>query len=357
MKLFKTTGNVSGRIYFYDSNRNFISRSTGNPVIATTPSNAAYVRICQESNSNTNGTVDPFGVVLTQSETTSIDSFVAYSYAIDMLARTKGVRMTSLPSGVTDMNNLEDNTIVYASTNSVPSHFPNTIFTVGYFMTVALNATNRVQIGVDAYGELMAMRSEVNGTWGAWSRVITDSSAGSIAESSSVALFETVGCCGDSFSSGYLYNKTDSPFYDPTYVPNGEYPKISYPTIMGRIYGCDVSTYATSGVTTGTWMTTSSCLPALLADDPKQLYIIALGLNDKTQEIPAGVEADLDTPPATATALGNWGQIIRAITTHAPNSKIILVKSMWVCNEGYTSPNTYYNNLWAKGSANLSGVA
>ena len=435
IRLFDYTGSVSGRLYFYDSNKDFISRLSGNPTIVTTPSGAAYVRISQENNDNLNGIVNPFGVVVTQSETSSIPEYVPYAYAIDQAARdilmNKALRMVPLSALITDADNLEDNTLVYASRTYVPDHYPSffnvgyfatitfsatnkiqlgfsaygndaciracvigtwsdwirlsaaganyivngkavysftdldnanddtifycthsivtdhfpRLFSVGYFATIAFNANNKLQLGIDAYGKIIVCRASVSGTWSDWKQVMTESDVGSAAASSSVALFETIGCCGDSFTVGYLYNKPDSEWYDPDYVPNGEYPKIAYPTIMERLYGSDVTTYAKGGVTTGTWRTDPNCLPALLNDTAKQLYIIELGLNDKTQEIPVGVEADLDTEPAEETALGNWGAIIRAIQSHAPDAKIILMKSPWVCNAGTNVPNSYYNYI------------
>lgn len=75
------------------------------------------------------------------------------------------------------------------------------------------------------------------------------------------------------------------------------------------------------------------------------MYIIALGLNDKTQHVPVGVVADIDTEPQEETALGNFGAIIRAIQTHAPNAKIILVKSLWVYNAGGSAYNDYYDYI------------
>ena len=160
---------------------------------------------------------------------------------------------------------------------------------------------------------------------------------------SSVSLFTKIGCCGDSFTAGYLYNKTESDWYDPTYVPNGEYPENSWPKVMGRLYGINTTLFAKGGLTTTTFRTDSKGLPLLLNTEAQQLYVICLGLNDRTQQIPIGVEEDIDTEPGTATYLGNMGFIIRSILNHAPSSKIILIKSPWVYSAGGSSANIYYN--------------
>lgn len=98
---------------------------------------------------------------------------------------------------------------------------------------------------------------------------------------------------------------------------------------MGRLFGVDVTAYAKAGLTSTAYRTDAKGLPALLADDSKYLYIIALGLNDKTQGVPLGVEADIDTEPSTPTYLGNMGEIIRAIQNYAPYARIILCKCLW----------------------------
>jgi len=251
----------------------------------------------------------------------------------------------------TDLNAISDNSIYYTSPSRVTENYPAGLGTA-YVWTTKLDATNKMQIAYSAYGRTAYIRSCVNGTWEAWhefaiteqfNRYVTKAEA---YETSTIALFPSVGCCGDSFTAGYLYNKTDSPYYDPDYVPNGEYPAIGYPAVMGRLYGIAVTAYAKGGLTSGAYRTDTKGLPALLADDPKYLYIIALGLNDKTQNVPLGVEADIDTEPSTPTYLGNMGAIIRAIKAHAPYARIILCKSLWM--------NTAYYNYISDGVNLLS---
>lgn len=245
-----------------------------------------------------------------------------------------------------DLNNAPDNSLVYGSSNTITSHYPSGISTVGYFETITLNSGHKLQIAYGGRGEGVLVRAEVGGTWSEWNDFLTQKTGVSKQEAyatSCVSLFQTIGCCGDSFTAGYLYNKTDSPFYDPDYVPNGEYPAVSYGKVMGRLYGIDVTLFAKGGLTSTAWRTDSAGLPALNAATAKQLYIICLGLNDRTQEVPIGVEADIDTEPQTPTYLGNMGAIIRAIQSHAPLCKIILMKSPWVYNAGGSTANTYYN--------------
>lgn len=356
---FEKTGSTSARIYFYDSNKEFISRITSSSIafttglIGTPPTGSAYVKICEESATNQNGYVDPFGVVVTQSETSSIPAYVAYAYALDKTARNMNASLSAASlkalsaTGITDADDITENSFCYLSGNTV-ANTPST-GAAWYIVTTKFNDNNLLQVAYNARGVSAFIRAKVTGTWGNWAEfTISESSTSYVTkteayETSTIALFPSVGCCGDSFTAGYLYNKTDSPYYDPDYVPNGEYPSIGYPAVMGRLYGVDVTAFAKGGLTTTAYRTDAKGLPALVADTAKDLYIICLGLNDKTQDIPIGVEADIDTEPATPTYLGNMGAIIRAITTHAPLAKIILMKSPWVFNAGGSSANNYYN--------------
>lgn len=244
-------------------------------------------------------------------------------------------------SGITDANSITNIGYSYLSANTV-SNLPAS--GAWYVWTVSLDSSNFMQLAYNARGTNPYIRAKVNGTWGAWERIGKES-VDELAVTSSIAMFPTVGCCGDSFTAGYLYNKPESQWYDPNYVPNGEYPAIGYPAVMGRLYGIDVTAYAKGGLTTTAYRTDTKGLPALINDTAKDLYIIALGLNDKTQDIPMGVETDIDTEPASATYLGNMGAIIRAIQTHAPMAKIILCKSLWVMNAGATAYNSYYQYI------------
>ncbi len=245
---------------------------------------------------------------------------------------------------LTNANDFNETGYIYTS-SSLAENLPTD--GAWYLMNFIFNSANSLQIAVPARGGLPYIRAKVINEWGDWNVVGGNNGGGGsgYVPSSSIAMFETVGCCGDSFTAGYLYNKPDSQWYDPSYVPNGEYPKIGYPAVMGRLYGVSVTPYAQGGVTSGDFRTNNRCLPALRADTPKDLYIIALGLNDYTQNIPLGSASDINTEPANETYLGNMGAIIRAIKSHAPACKIILCKSLWVYNAGSTSPNAYYNYI------------
>ena len=96
---------------------------------------------------------------------------------------------------------------------------------------------------------------------------------------------------------------------------------------MGRLYGTSVSVFASGGADTKTWQERASCLPALLNAEAKELYIIALGINDAAYTT-LGTIDDIheDYTENPNTFYGNYGRIIDQIIAHAPKAKIALCK-------------------------------
>lgn len=362
VRAFEYSGAARTRVYMYDSDKVYDHRAVQAPESfpnGYTFTWTGYIRI-NIDNGNNGPYENPNKYMLVKGSSSSgvADTFIPYYTAYDKTSRenlTKALRdlIVNHTSNYdfTDLNTINDNSIYYTSPSRVTDHYPPNLG-AAYIWTVKLNTTNKMQIAFSAYGTSAYIRASVNDSWGAWKEFTMGESSQSYVtkaeayETSTIALFPSVGCCGDSFTAGYLYNKTDSQWYDPDYVPNGEYPAIGYPAVMGRLYGVDVTAYAKGGLTSTAYRTDAKGLPALLADDPKYLYIIALGLNDKTQNVPLGVEDDIDTEPSTPTYLGNMGAIIRAVKAHAPYARIILCKSLWM--------NTSYYNYISDGVELLS---
>lgn len=352
VRAFEYSGAARTRVYMYDSEKVYDHRAVQTPESfpnGYTFTWTGYIRI-NIDNGNNGPYENPQKYMLVRGSSSYgvADVFVPYFTALDKTARenlTKALRdlIVNHTSNYdfTDLNSINDNSIYYTSPSRVTDNYPPNMG-AAYIWTVKLNTTNKMQTAYSAYGTKAYIRACVGGAWGEWTEITLGGSSSEAVtkaefyESSTIALFPSVGCCGDSFTAGYLYNKEDSVHYDPDYVPNGEYPAVGYPAVMGRLYGVDVTAYAKGGLTSTAYRTDSRGLPALLADEAKYLYIIALGLNDKTQNVPLGVEADIDTEPSTPTYLGNMGAIIRSIKTHAPYSRIILCKSLWMNNDYYS---------------------
>lgn len=132
-----------------------------------------------------------------------------------------------------------------------------------------------------------------------------------------VFAFATMGVIGDSLANGasnYSGGTADRPAY-------------AWGNYIARVYGVDVTLFASGGATTRTWLSQSWGAAALASDDPKECYIIALGQNDayslgndylgSTSDIHVGSEdQDADT------FCGNYGKIIAAIKAKSPRAKI-----------------------------------
>ena len=142
----------------------------------------------------------------------------------------------------------------------------------------------------------------------------------------SMAMFQKIAVVGDSWASGQLYDPSSSshPFVTNAY-------DLSWIQIIARRNGITAANFSSGGLTTKTWLEHASRgLAALLAADPQNLYIIALGINDKTaidgETETLGTIADVNVSDYTQnpdTFYGNYGRIIGNVLTYAPKAKIV----------------------------------
>jgi hypothetical protein len=219
-----------------------------------------------------------------------------------------------------DLNTLPPNTIVsYSSPSYFPANAPSGLYSGFSIATLSrsnngkyASATMQILVGRVTGG---ATRSELyhriswggygNPTWSDWKQAET---APTSFMGINLSMFERVGVIGDSFASGssdYNHGVTNYP--------------ISWLQIMKRMHGwTEADNYSVGGLTTRTWLTNSNGLTKLQNSGWKQLYFIALGINDSNpnadRNVPIGVIADFNnttTPPDTF--YGNMGQIYRAI--------------------------------------------
>lgn len=136
----------------------------------------------------------------------------------------------------------------------------------------------------------------------------------------SIAMFEKVGFCGDSYVQGQLYGASGV---------IGDRPNIAWGSVIGRLCGLESKIYASSGADTNTWQTRSGCLPAVLAEQtPCGLYIFCMGINDASY-VTLGSIADITSHDSYEdypnTFYGNYGKIIEQILAYSQSSKIILM--------------------------------
>lgn len=139
-----------------------------------------------------------------------------------------------------------------------------------------------------------------------------------------LSVFETFGVIGDSYASGVIYNSagTDSStFYNK-----------SWPQILGRKNGINVTNYSFGGARTNTWLTNATYgLAKLLSDPALDAYAIVLSINDRNN---GGAEwlgtindIHIGDPSLNADSFyGCYAKIIENVLSHAPNAKIFCVQ-------------------------------
>lgn len=133
-----------------------------------------------------------------------------------------------------------------------------------------------------------------------------------------ISMFERVGVCGDSFSSGGIY--------DVTGVEDGRHMSVSWTTVLGRYCGVDCASYSEPGINARNYFSNENCMPALLAGEKCGLYIIALGINTET---PTGTVADINDSDYTQNAdtfCGNLAKVYQMIREFSPKSKFIFYR-------------------------------
>lgn len=151
-----------------------------------------------------------------------------------------------------------------------------------------------------------------SGNWRAWRSESVDEHSNDMILPT-LSLFQKVGVVGDSYASGELA-------FDGQYVDHYE---ISWLQILARKDGFIGTNFSKGGMSTRTWLTNPKCMPLMQSSDEQDLYILALGINDEalgTSYI--GSEADIDS--GADTFYGNYGKIIKAIQTKAPQAKLVI---------------------------------
>ena len=131
----------------------------------------------------------------------------------------------------------------------------------------------------------------------------------------SLSLFSKFGVVGDSFASGEIYDEESKP---------RDVYSVSWGQILARKLGTQCVNFSEGGLTTKTWLKSSKGLTLLNSESEQDIYYLVLGINDIFQkgESYLGVIEDIENK--SDTFYGNYGKIINAIKTHAPNAKMIM---------------------------------
>lgn len=197
----------------------------------------------------------------------------------------------------------------YKTVANRPSDFQATVQTFSGNNNID-DDTGRVQFVVDNNNNFY-YSSKWGENWSNWAKVKKDI----YLPRPSLALFRSIGIVGDSYASGEL--AMNDKFVD--------HYNMSWGQILARKNGATTINYSRGGQTTRGWLTdTERGLDLLNSTKPQDLYILSLGINDyqKLGKDYLGSEDDIDKE--TDTYFGNYGKIIKAVETHAPNAKIVL---------------------------------
>ena len=137
-------------------------------------------------------------------------------------------------------------------------------------------------------------------------------------------VFRTIGCVGDSLSSGEHEARDENGnvdghmFFDSSW---GQY--------MARNAGINVFNFSTGGMTAKKFIEEFGDSCGIWTDEKKcQAYILALGVNDmhdKELEVGSAQDIDLENHNNKCTFAGYFGKIIQRIKKHQPDAKIFLV--------------------------------
>ena len=137
-----------------------------------------------------------------------------------------------------------------------------------------------------------------------------------------ISLFENIGIIGDSWASGFTY---------PDGISTNNY-SISWGQIMARKNGVNVTNFSKGALSTKTWLDDAKGDALLQSEEAKNLYLIALGINDATAidngDMSLGSISDINTNNYNNNAntfYGYYGKIVSKIKEKAPNGKIILI--------------------------------
>ncbi|MCQ2439779.1 MAG: GDSL-type esterase/lipase family protein [Oscillospiraceae bacterium] len=131
------------------------------------------------------------------------------------------------------------------------------------------------------------------------------------------SMFERFGIIGDSYASGKIYISSTEGY---------EVRSLSWGKILARKNGNECALYSKSGLYTVDWLTDPKGLALLQSDDPCQLYICNLGINDY-QKIRSVADYDIDAFKR------NYRTIINAIYAKNSTAKIVMMK---VLNSSYS---------------------
>ena len=233
---------------------------------------------------------------------------------------------------LSDCNNAEMNSVVFVNDRNVlnlPVQSTGTLITISRLESVQKTGVIQMYFTQSDKSNVFFHRvSTSSSTWGDWVKVVDTSNIEEIVTAIfsqqdyiDISLFEKIGVIGDSWASGVVY---------PSGVGNNYY-NISWPQIIARSHGITATNFSKGGLSTRTWLEDTRGLALLNSETAKNLYVIALGINDATEidneTMPLGTINDINVADSSQNAntfYGYYGKIVSAVIAKAPTAKIIL---------------------------------
>ena len=236
-----------------------------------------------------------------------------------------GTTIVNSTSDLADLDNADVNKcylIFSTDVANIPVSARGTLITFNYQKYNSVNKNGIVQIYYTANNEVY-IRHYYNSNWTTWEKILTNTNAKYRSyDYSTVAIFQKLGIIGDSFASGEVQG-------------SGDIYSISWGQILARKNGATAVNFSKGGLSCRTWLTDSKGLTLLNSSEVQDLYLIALGINDvgevtgsdpSYETLGEITDIDLDNPSSNPnTFYGNYGKILSAIKTKAPDSKVVLI--------------------------------
>lgn len=303
-----------------------------------------------------------YGVIDIDIAATTADRYVRLSCHVDKKTSAYVSVTKSLATVVNDFSNLPvlangSRTSTSEQLASLDNAVPNTVYTFtanvdsdtqpsAYGTLLTLNATRdnnggHAQMFVAWDGKVFTrikwVRSGVSG-FSEWEELTKKVQPFEYADAT---MFERIGVIGDSFASGVIYATGATTEAGKNYTHYEQ----SWPQCLGRICGNTVINYSFGGATTKLWLSNTAYGKAKLeSDDPCNLYMLCLGINDsnKNTGVALGREADIGTTEDTFYRY--YGDIVASIVDHAPNALIVFSTYCRKPTAAQSTTYTAYNN-------------
>ena len=245
--------------------------------------------------------------------------------------RGHGTVISTTYPDLSDANDADINKIYSIATANMVANLPADASTQGGLVTFGHNDAaggGNFQIYVDRFNKMYhRMRwGAFPGTYGAWQS--TDNPY------SFLTMFKDAAVLGDSYACGCIDQSGTLMYSEP----------LSWPKVLGRRSNVDIEYYAKGGVTAGAWLTDSDCAAKMAADSARQLYIIALGINDGRLSTTIGTIADVSASPHPNTFYGNMAEIHDQVMAKNPDAIVCFVTCMRFTAQ-YTAYSAAIRNL------------